>query len=442
MLAKHKLFQGAAVLTVAGLVTRFMGFFFRIFLSHAFGEESVGLYQLIFPVYTLCLAISTAGLQTAVSRMTAEKVSRGKTEEAGNVLRIALCLTLILSFAEVLLIQQNADFIAETFLGDPRCAEMLVIISYALPCAAIHSCICGYSFGIQQTKLPALSQLIEQTSRILFVVLLFTFMQNTGHTPSIRLAATGIVAGEFASAMFSARMLSMQKPFGRMSSLSALSGSIRELFSLSAPLTANRAAVTLLQSVEAASIPACLKLYGMSGSEALSIYGVLTGMAMPCILFPSAITNSVGTVLMPAVSATQAVGNRTAMAQLLKKAVGSCLILGLSCCLFFLIFGDLIGTVLFHSSSAGKFILTLAWICPFLYTNTALMSAINGLGKTFFTFLINIAGLLVRIAGVFLAIPRFGIQGYLWGLLASQFLISGLAAVVLLRSSHVSPSRP
>lgn len=442
MFTKHKLFRGAVVLTAAGLITRFMGFFFRIFLSHAFGEENVGLYQLIFPVYTLCLSVSTAGLQTAVSRMTAEKVSRGKTEEAGNVLRIALCLTLILSFAEVLLIQRNADFIAGTFLGDPRCAEMLVIISYALPCAAIHSCICGYSFGIQQTKLPALSQLIEQTSRILFVVLLFTFMQNTGHTPSIQIAATGIVAGEFASALFSSRLLAMQKPFGRMPSLSVLSGSIRELFSLSAPLTANRAAVTLLQSIEAASIPACLKLYGLSGSEALSIYGVLTGMAMPCILFPSAITNSVGTVLMPAVSATQAVGNRTAMAQLLKKAVGSCLILGLSCCLFFLIFGDLIGTVLFHSSSAGKFILTLAWICPFLYTNTALMSAINGLGKTLFTFLINITGLLVRIAGVFLAIPRFGIQGYLWGLLASQFIISGLAVAVLLSSSRISPSHP
>ena len=439
MFRKHRLFQGAAILTAAGLVTRFMGFFFRIFLSHAFGEESVGLYQLIFPVYALCISISTAGIQAAVSRMTAEKASRGKTEEAGNVLRIALCLTLILSFAEVLLIQQNAAFIAERFLGDPRCTEMLVIISYALPCAAIHSCICGYSFGMQRTKLPATSQLIEQTARILFVILLFTAMQNSGRTPSIHLAAAGIVAGEFVSAVFSARLLAAQKPFGRAPSFSALSDSIRELLALSTPLTANRAAVTLLQSVEAASIPACLKLYGMSGSEALSIYGVLTGMALPCILFPSAITSSVGTVLMPAVSATQAAGNRNAMAQLLKKAVGSCLILGLSCCLFFLIFGNLIGDILFHSSTAGDFILTLAWICPFLYTNTALVSAINGLGKTLITFLINIAGLLVRISGVFIAIPRFGIQGYLWGLLASQFVISGLAGAVLLSKARLSP---
>ncbi len=432
MSGKHKLFQGAVILTAAGLISRAMGFFFRIFLSHAFGEESVGLYQLIFPVYTLCLSVGTAGIQTAVSRITAEKVSLGKENEAKNVLLTALCLTLAVSFIEILLIQRNASFIAGAFLGDARCAEMLVIISYALPCAAVHGCICGHSLGMQNTKLPAVSQLIEQTSRILFVLLLFLFLQDIGRTPSIQIAAAGIVAGETAAAAFSMRMLSRRRSSSALARLAGIAGSLRELLGQSLPLTANRTAVTLLQSIEAASIPACLKLFGMSSSEAVSLYGVLTGMALPCILFPSAVTNSVGTVLMPAVSATNASGRRTALLQLLKKAVGSCLVLGLSCCLFFLIFGELIGTMLFHSESAGRFILTLAWICPFLYTNTALLSAINGYGKTTATFLINTCGLLIRIAGVFLAIPRFGMQGYLWGLLLSQLTVSALSLAVLI----------
>ena len=431
MPSKHKLFQGAIILTAAGFITRFMGFFFRIFLSHAFGEENVGLYQLTFPVYALCLSLSTSGIQTAVSRMVAGKVSLGRQKEAKSILYTALSLTLLLSFTEVIFVQQNAAFIAQTFLGDSRCEELLIIISYALPCAAVHSCICGYSLGLQRTALPALSQLIEQILRILSVFLLFVFMKQNGRIPSIQIATVGIVAGEFASALFSSRFLSRQEAPMPCPAFSTLTGNLRELLSLSIPLTANRAAVTLLQSVEAASIPSCLKLYGMSTSEALSMYGVLTGMALPCILFPSAITNSVGTVLMPAVSAAQVSGNRTGMARLLKKAVGSCLILGLSSCLFFLLFGNLIGSLLFHSNSAGRFILTLAWICPFLYTNTALVSAINGLGKTALTFLINATGLLVRIAGVFLIIPGFGIQGYLWGLLVSQLIVSALAFLVL-----------
>ena len=220
----------------------------------------------------------------------------------------------------------------------------------------------------------------------------------------------------------------------------AIFRTFRKLFRLSVPLTANRAAVTLLQSIEAASIPTFLKIYGMTSSEALRLYGVLTGMALPCILFPSALTSSIGTVLMPAVSAAQASDNKKRIIQLLKQSVGSCFILGLGCCLFFLIFGKFLGTILFHSSTAGDFILTLSWICPFLYTNTALTSAINGLGKTFYTFLINTAGLLVRIAGVFLAIPYFGIQGYLIGLLVSQFLVFGIAVLLLSIHFYKEPS--
>ena len=49
----HTLIKGTLILTMTGLATRMMGFFYRIFLSHAFGEEGVGLYQLIFPVYAL-----------------------------------------------------------------------------------------------------------------------------------------------------------------------------------------------------------------------------------------------------------------------------------------------------------------------------------------------------------------------------------------------------
>ena len=73
---------------------------------------------------------------------------------------------------------------------------------------------------------------------------------------------------------------------------------------------------------------------------------------------------------------------------------------------------------------AARFILTLAWLCPFLYTNTALSSILNGLGKSFLTLLINIIGLSIRLFSIYIVIPESGIQGYLWGLLISQLVVS------------------
>ena len=432
MSARHKLFRNAAILTVAGFISRIFGFLFRIFLSRSFGEESVGLYQMIFPLYILCLSLSTAGLQTAVSRITAEKTALGHNKEADGVLTAALCLAVVISLIEILVIQDQAGSIAGSLFGDDRCMELILIISYALPFAAVHSCICGRSLGLGDTMLPAASQLIEQCVRILTVVLLWIFLRTCGLTPSIRLAAAGVVAGEMAAALFTVRGLRLQRP---------VRAGIRELFAFSAPLTANRTALTLLQSIEAVSIPASLIRYGMSATEAVSLYGVLTGMALPCILFPSALTGSVGTVLLPAVSAASTSGNRRSVFLLLRKAIVSCFSLGLACCLFFLVFGNMIGRFLFHSTDAGRFIITLAWICPFLYVNSSLLNAVNGYGRTGTSFLISMSGLLIRIAGVFLAVPQFGIQGYLWALLGAQLCTTVLASAFLVRlNSRITPS--
>ena len=57
MPARTKLIQGTFILTFVGILSRFMGFFFRMFTSHIFGEENVGLYQLIFPLSFLISAV-------------------------------------------------------------------------------------------------------------------------------------------------------------------------------------------------------------------------------------------------------------------------------------------------------------------------------------------------------------------------------------------------
>ena len=44
---KNTLITGTIILTVTGLASRLIGFFYRIFLSRLFGEENMGIYQLI-----------------------------------------------------------------------------------------------------------------------------------------------------------------------------------------------------------------------------------------------------------------------------------------------------------------------------------------------------------------------------------------------------------
>ena len=86
MSKKQSIILGTVILTLTGFLSRFIGFFYRIFLSHVFGEEGIGLYQLIFPVYALCISFSISGIETALSRTVARKQALGKPDEAKEVL--------------------------------------------------------------------------------------------------------------------------------------------------------------------------------------------------------------------------------------------------------------------------------------------------------------------------------------------------------------------
>ena len=198
-----------------------------------------------------------------------------------------------------------------------------------------------------------------------------------------------------------------------------------------APLTLTRLLVSGLGSAEAVLIPNRLAAYGYSTATSLSIYGIFTGMAMPLVLFPTAVTAAVSVLLLPTVAKAQSSHRHAQISRTIYATVKCCLLLGIFCFGIFLTYGKEIGIFLFGNALAGEFLRILSWLCPFLYLSSALSSILNGLGKTFAVFRNQMASLAIRIAFVVFFIPLFGIQGCLWGLLGSQLFLSlaGLAAL-------------
>ena len=424
-MSKNAIIKGTFILTATGFSTRFIGFFFRSFLSHTFGEEQMGLYQLIFPIYALCFSLSSAGIETALARCVAQKISLGKKKEADCILYQALTISLSLSLVLVFIVRKYASFLSIYILGDLRCEELLRTLVLALPFSSIHNCICGYYLGQKKTKIPAVSQLIEQLIRVGAVYVTYQIVVRNGSPSSIWIAVLGIVIGESVSALYCARYFASRphmKP--TLSTICQNRHLSKDLLGMAIPLTSSRILMNLLQSIESISIPLFLQKYGYTNSEALSTYGVLTGMALPCILFPTALTNSVSTMLLPTVAEIQAEDDLLRLKGLIRRVIFFGFGLGAVCGITFLLFGSLAGRILFGSTLAGDFMRTLAWICPFLYMNTTLLGILNGLGKANSSFVDNVCGLAVRISGVWVGIGMFGMNGYLWGLLISQLLVS------------------
>ena len=423
---KNPLIFGTLMLTTSGLLCRGIGFFYRSFISHAFGEESMGLFQLISPVVMLSFSLTCAGMQTAISRYTASLLVQDEKEQAKKYLFTGCFFSFITALEYAGIVYGQAEFISIYLLKEARCASLLRICAISFPLAALHSCFNGYFYGKKETKIPSFTQLIEQCFRVGTVFFLYFYLESMGKKTDIGLAAVGLVVGEAVSFLISFIAYQKQdKNFKKSQKNAGIFTVTKDLFTLCIPLTCNRVIVNLLQSFESISLPLCLKQYGYSQQTALSIYGVLTGMALSLVLFPSAFTNSASVLLLPMISEAASMENKKQIDKTIRHSVRFSLLLGFGCTLFFLFLGKPAGTLLFNSSLAGTFIQTLSFLCPFLYLHTTLTSILNGLKKTGLTLLINITALLIRLGFTLFVIPKFGISGYLWGLLCSELLSAG-----------------
>lgn len=424
----HKsIVYGTVLLTGVSFICRGIGFFYRTFISQTFGEEGMGIYQLTAPVMSMAFSLCCAGFQTAISRYVA-----ARNEDKNTSLRFLFCglaITTTLSSALSAGIYVLSDFLSIHVLLEPRTAPLLRLLALAFPFSAIHCCVNGYFYGKKKAEVPALLQLTEQLARVGSVYFLCRFYSMHNYEIPLALTAAGSAIAEVVSAILSLGFIlpglsrlqttSRQKKYHRLKE-SSLYHTASCLLSMALPLSISRIIVNLLQNVENIYIPEMLRRFGCSTAESLSLFGVLTGMALTVILLPSSLVNSVSVLLLPRISEAQAAGRNKTIAYVIRRSVTFCCIMGLFFSTAFFLSGKWIGNFLFHSETAGDYIVNLSFICPFLYITSSLGSILHGLGKTYTTLFINVGTLLIRIASVFFLIPKMGLSGYILGLLAGQ----------------------
>ncbi len=415
---KEKILKGTIFLTLAGILARVIGFLYRIFLANTLGETELGIYQLVFPVYSICFTLYASGLQTAVSQL----VSNPHYKYSKKVIKTGIILSLCISLTLSAVIFIFSDFISLHFLFTEKTSDLLKILALIFPFCGVTSMINGYFYGLREAKVPAVTQIIEQLFRVGFV---FAIYISSVFEFSCKVAVAGLIAGELCSNIYN--LISLKR--SRVRELGKLTVTKRKIakaiLKQAIPLSGTKLVIALLSSIESVLIPIMLTRYGLSHDDSL-----------PFILFPGTITNSLSVLLLPEISKADNENNRARILQTTKITIKYSLLLGCVATSIFLNFGTSIGVLFFHSENAGKLLTLLAMSCPFIYVSTTLASIINGLSKTHITFRNTVCGLLVRILFLVTVTPKYGVYGYLFGILLSQIIISILDSVYLIRHGY------
>jgi len=429
--------KNAIILTATGLILRFAGIIFKVWLAALIGSEGIGLYQLIFSVYVLASTFASSGISTAVTRLVAEELALGSKRGTLKILRRSLEITLIIALITVIIVYFGADFIAVKLLGDIRAAESLKILPLSLPFMGISSCLRGYFIARRKITPNAATQIFEQAIRIGIVYILVKSFISKGISAACKAVILGDVLAEALACIMLYFVYTADKRKLNLSGRNRPNYPIvKKILHISMPITSGRYLNSLLRTGENILVPKNLAKYPLSSANALSQFGMIKGMALPILFFPSAILNSVSTLLIPEMSEAKACGRDGLVSSATRNILKLTAIISFIFGGIFFVAGEEIGWLIYKEKDVGYLIKALSPIVPLMYLDSISDGILKGLDQQIFSFRTAISDSAIRIVLIISLLPLFGLDGFIGIMYFSNFLTCFLNVGRLLKVSH------
>lgn len=434
--------KNAVIMTITAILLRTIGIFFRIYLSNCIGAQGMGLYQLIFSVYVLAATFASSGISTAVARLITDELVCGTKRSVGRILRRSILLSVVIGAVSALLLFFTAAPIGSSIIKDVRAVPSLKVLGVSLPFMGVSSCLRGYFMARRKTVCPSAAQITEQLSRILFITLLLRWFEGKDVTYTCLAVISGDCAAEIISCLFlTVGCLADRRALRALPAAASCTpprhGVLYRICAIAVPITAGRYLGSALRTVENILVPQKLTAFSGSAEVGLAQFGMLKGMALPLLFFPSSFLSSLSTLLIPELSEAHTLRQKDKVSRAVTKALRLTLLISVLLGGLFTVLAYDLGEVLYHSRDVGFLLRVLAPLMPVMYLESIVDGMLKGLNQQVSSLRYSVLDSVSRIALIFLLVPLRGMGGFLWIMVFSNFLTSGLNLFRLLRVTEV-----
>lgn len=447
--------KGAAILGFLGMIAKVVGAIYTILCTNVLGTEGMAPYMAAFPVYTFLLAISSAGLPVAISKMVAERIALHDYRAAHMVFQKALKSMIVIGLVTTAVMMAFAQPIANA-LGRPDAYLTILSIAPSLFFVSILSSYRGYFQGMMRMTPTAVSQIIEQLVKLVVGMGLAYIWVRQSPELGAAGAILGITVSEVIAFVYLLILYNVRKEQIKLNLLRSartrLRRSIgRKMFYLALPIIIGACAMPLVQLADTAIINNSLmgmKSIVLFGKEVLitkevvkALFG-LTGYVNPIVNLPAVLSMALAMSLVPSISASHVEDDFAGVSNKSGIGIKLSMLVGLPCAAGLYMLATPIISLLFRSSldasealpklfllnTAGS-LLAMMGIAVFFLTLLQTMTGIlQGLGKTFIPVINLFIGIGVKIAIslIFIRMPEVNIQGAFYGTIACY----GVAAIL------------
>lgn len=328
---KQNFIVGSLILALSSFFAKVIGAVYRIPLTYILGAEGLGLYQMIFPLYSTLLVLCSTGVPNAIAKI----VASGNGAQNRAVVRKSLLffagISLFMSLALALLSKPIA-----TLQGNGDAWLVYVGIAPAIFFVGVLSVFRGYFQGKQNILPTSISLIIEQLFKLIFGLLFASLFISRG----LMFGAFGAVLGVTLSEIFALVMIVIQYLFSRRKDTQNICENItvKSIVKTTIPMTISSMIMPLTLLVDSFLIINLLKHIGYSTSTATNMYGILTGVVNSLINLPVVLSMAVATMVIPIISKLHSNHQAHLVAEKSTSALRLVLFIALPCAVVFLVF--------------------------------------------------------------------------------------------------------
>lgn len=424
------IFKNVATITMFSVMTRFLGFVFRIFLSRTIGAQALGLYQVALSIFMVLLTVVSSGFTLIISRMTASYRVAYDKKAIGSLVSTCIFIGLAVSSSLCLVILLFKNIFQNIFT-DQNCMNILIILLPSLVFSSVYSVFRGAMWGTDNYFGLCVSELLEQIVKIVVCVLVLasgmTALQN----------AMAVAWSFTLSCLVSAVFVVLLYFFygGKMSKPTKI---YKKVIRQSAPITGVRVLSSFTQPLVALILPARLIKAGYTSSQAMSIYGVALGMTFPLLFLPSALIGSLATALVPDISMALVKNDNAHIEKRVKSSLNFALFVSFLIVPIFVAIGDRIGVLLYNDALSGTLLQYSAWIMIPMGISNIASAILNSVGLEVKSFVNFVIGDIFMFLAIFILPKYIGINALIVGMGASAVIASLLNLLMLRKKLKIN----
>ena len=398
---ENQFIRGTFFLTAASLISKILGFIYIIPFTALVGTQGYVLYKYAYGPYTILLSISTIGLPLAVSKFVSKYNEIGNYKVGLTLLRYGMYLMVISGAIAFTALYLSAPFLAGILI-DPNeqtgnsiedVIYVIRLVSFALLIIPAMSIFRGYFQGSQSMGPSALSTVVEQVVRIVFILAgayVTIHILNSSHTNAVGVATFAAFIGGVAGfivlliVFFKRRnLIKRQRDMSPNNADIKVKPMFKELIGYAIPFVITGLAIPIYQNIDTFTINKLFQSIGYNLNEAETINSVI-GLAQILVMVPVSLATAFGMSLIPGIISAFISGRIQEVQSKISQTIQILLFFTLPAAMGLTILGKPIFTMVFgleNSPELGGGILqwyALAAVVFALFTVTAaIMQGIN-----------------------------------------------------------------